>query len=230
MTGAMFSAVTYVGLPIGSGGAHSLGRMSRRAAYERTMSFLQTCTEPVSASRYRFAVHDVPELARQPDLEAELELRFGQGKRVSVPADRVGEALEMLDDIHPSPRINGGWHRCGSTWSQGSGSLTRRPDRPYLARTPGDSQGRSTCGASPLGTSSLSLNIHNSASLAINLCIPDADDEWLHRIVPWLQDHLPFKMSAKHWRSWTPTKTGSFKSRRMAPPDAPHVYGRVASS
>ena len=47
MAEVTFAAVTSVGLPISSGGAHSLGRMSRRTAYERTRSFLEACTEPV---------------------------------------------------------------------------------------------------------------------------------------------------------------------------------------
>lgn len=96
--------------------------------------------------------------------------------------------------------------------------MTPRPDRSSPARTPGRYAGVEYVWSVPLGTSSLSLSIHKSASPAINLCIPDADDELLHRIVPWPQDYLPFKMSAKQWRTWTPTKTGSFKSRRIPPP------------
>jgi len=60
------AAVTYVGLPISSGGAHSLGRMSRRAAYQRTIAFLQACTQPVGAIDYTFKVHDVPDLEPVP--------------------------------------------------------------------------------------------------------------------------------------------------------------------
>ena len=217
-SGAVFTAVTYVGLPIGSGGAHLLGRMSRRTAYERTMSFLQACTEPVGPARHGFTVCNVPQLARQHDLEAELELRFGQGRRVSVPADRVEEALEMLDDVHPQPTNQ--WGLAPLWFSMESGF--RLLDPATGQALPGQDAvryaGKEYVWNNPLGTSSLSLSIHNSASLAINLCIPDADDELLHRIVPWLQEHLPFKMSAKHWRSWTPTKTGSFKSRRIPPP------------
>jgi hypothetical protein len=47
MTDSAPTAVTYDGLPVSSGCAHSLGRMTRRAAYDATMSFLRTCTQPV---------------------------------------------------------------------------------------------------------------------------------------------------------------------------------------
>jgi hypothetical protein len=149
MTDVPWSAVTYVGLPIGSGGVHSLGRMSRRVAYERTTSFLQTSTELVSPTQCSFHVLDVPELSRQLDLEAELERRFGPGKRVAVPADRVDEALELLDDIHPQPTISGGWHRFGSGPSRVSKFLTRRQETSYRASTLSDSPGLSMYRAFP---------------------------------------------------------------------------------
>ncbi|WP_091564269.1 hypothetical protein [Arthrobacter sp. ok362] len=218
MTDAAFSAVTYVGLPIGSGGAHSLGGMSRRAAYEQATSFLETCTELVSPNKYTFEVHEVPDLSRQLDLEAELERRFGQGKRVAVPADRVNEALEWLDDIHPQPTNQWGmapiWFRAQSSFrivDPATGQVLPGQNAERFA-------GAEYVWSVPLGTSDFGLILDNSARLAIDLCIPDADGEMLRRVVPWLQDHLPFKLSAKQWRSWTPTKFGSFKSRRMAAP------------
>ena len=228
MTDVPCSAVTYVGLPIGSGGAHSLGRMSQRVAYERTTSFLQTCTELVSPTQYTFHVLDVPELSRQLDLEAELERRFGPGeerrfgpgKRVAVPANRVDEALELLDDIHPQPTNQWGM---APIWFLAESSFQILDPATGIV-LPGQHAER-FAGAEyvprvPLGTSDLHLILDNRARLGINLCIPDADNELLQGIVPWLEDHLPFKMSAKQWRSWTPTKSGSFKSRRMAAPDS----------
>jgi hypothetical protein len=95
------AAVTYIGLPISSGGAHSLGRMSRRVAYARTIAFLDACTQPVGAIEYKFAVNDVPELKPVPSLERELARRFGNDARVK--AERVSDALDFLDDIDPQP-------------------------------------------------------------------------------------------------------------------------------
>jgi hypothetical protein len=70
----------------------------------------------------------------------------------------------------------------------------------------------------PLGISRLALNLSNSASLGIDLRLPDADEETLARLVPWLQANLPCRFSARHWKRWTPTKTGSFKASKIAPP------------
>lgn len=162
----------------------------------------------------------MPELSRQLDLEAELERRFGQGERVSVPADRVDEALELLDDIHPQPTNQWGmapiWFRAQASFKIVDPATGNVLPGQHSERFAGTEYAWSV----PLGTSDLSLILDNSAGLGIDLCIPDADNELLQRIVPWLQDHLPFKMSAKQSRSWTPTKSGSFRSRRMAAPSS----------
>jgi hypothetical protein len=57
------------------------------------------------------------------------------------------------------------------------------------------------------------LILDNSARLGITLCIPDVDVGLLSRLLPALQEHAPCKLSRKQWRSWTPTKARTLKSR-----------------
>lgn len=207
------AAVTYTGLPISSGGAHSLGRMSRRDAYERTIAFLDTCTQPVGSIEHKFTVHNVPELAPVLGLERELRRRFGDYSNIA--AERVADALAFLDGIDPQPTNKWGM---APLWFS-AGCRFRVIDPSTAGPLPGQNlerfNGLEYEWGVPLGTSSLHLSLHNRASFGIDLCIPDADDEVLRRVVPWLQDYLPFKFSPKHWRVWTPTKTGSFKARKM---------------
>jgi hypothetical protein len=210
------AAVTYIGLPISSGGAHSLGRMSRRVAYARTIAFLDACTQPVGAIEYKFAVNDVPELKPVPSLERELARRFGNDARVK--AERVSDALDFLDDIDPQPTNQWGmapiWFWARSKFQV----LDPATGRPLPGQNAERFHGVEYQWRVPLGTSSIHLVLHNSASLGIELCIPDANEEVLRRVVPWLQDYLPFKFSPKQWRAWTPTKAGSFKVRKMTAP------------
>lgn len=211
------AAVTYIGLPISSGGAHSLGRMSRRVAYERTTAFIHACTQPLDPIEYRFDVPDVPGL--RPDVRLRLGLkvrrRFGDGH---VPEDRVPEALDFLDEIDPQPTNKWGmapvwfWASCRFL------ILDPSTGRPLSGQDPGRFHGVDYEWKVPLGTSAVHLTLHDHATLGIELCIPDADDEVLRRVVPWLQGYLPFKFSPKHWREWTPTQTGSFKVRKMTAP------------
>jgi hypothetical protein len=187
--------------------------MPRRVALERTRSFLQACTEPVGDPSYLLRVHDVPELRPDPMLTREVERRFGG--RVGLREDQVGDVLDFLDDIDPQPTNRWGmvpvWFRLEYQFrilDPGTGQPLPGQDP---ARFSGDILGWQV----PYGTSSLRLILNDHAAIGIELCLPDAGEELLHRVVPWLQQHLPFKLSPKQWRAWTPTRSGSFKARRL---------------
>jgi hypothetical protein len=207
------AAVTYIGLPISSGGAHSLGRMPRRVAHERTLAFLRTCTVPVGAPDYLLRVHDVPELRPDPVLEREVERRFGG--RVGLREDQVGDVLDFLDDIDPQPANRWGmvpvWFRIECQFR----IIDPDTGRLLPGQDPAHFNDEVYEWHMPLGTSGLGLILNDHAAIRIELCLPDADEELLRRVVPWLQHHLPFKLSPKQWRSWTPTRSGGFKARRM---------------
>jgi hypothetical protein len=185
------------------------------------MRFLHSCTTPTSPIDYWFAGLDVPELGRVARLEAEMRRRFGNDPirrsfpdESGVPEARVGEALEFLDEIDPQPTNQYGmapiWFWAHSRFrildpDTGLALPGQDPERfggvEYEARV-------------PLGTSSLRLILNNRAAIGLELCIPDADADLLGRVVPWLEANLPFKLSPKQWRAWTPTRNGSFKARR----------------
>jgi hypothetical protein len=210
------AAVTYVGLPISSGGAHSLGRMSRRVAYEGTTAFLRTCSRLVDPIDYSFKVYRVPELEPVPGLEQELKRRFGNP--VGLREDRLPDALDFLDDIDPQPTNQ--WGMAPIWFSMTSKFLILDPatGRPLPGQNPTRFHGVEYEPTVPLGTSGLRLILHNHAAVGIELCIPDADEDLLRRVVPWLQRNLPFKFSPKQWRAWTPTKSGSFKGGKLTAP------------
>jgi hypothetical protein len=208
------AAVTYIGLPISSGGAHALGRMTRRAAYAATMEFVATCTQLTDPIKYSFIIHSVPELKPPPGLEAGLRHRFGRFEEISP--ERVSDALDLLDLIDPQPTNKYGmehlwfWATCQFL------ILDPATGQPLPGQDPEWFHNVEYDWRKPLGRSSLRLILNNRASLGIELCIPDASEKRLRSVVPWLQSYLPFKFSPKHWRAWTPTSTGTFKARRMA--------------
>jgi hypothetical protein len=191
--------------------------MSRRDAYARTRSFIETCTEPVGAINCRFRVHHVPELAPILRLERELERRFG--RHGEIQQERIDDALDFLDDIDPQPTNPWGMAPIWFSVTCNFRILDPAAKRPLPGQDPGRFRGVEYERGQPLGSSRLGLMLHNQATLALDLCIPDADDGLLGRVVPWLQQSLPCRLSQKHWRAWTPTKTGSFKGRRLAAPN-----------
>lgn len=224
MTGTPPTAITYIGLPVASGGAHSLGRLSRRDAYQRTTDFLHACTEPVGPNVYSFRVFDVPELEPIVRLEQELEVRFGDyldgpGHYRAIPERLVGEALDFLDEIDPQPTNRWGMAPIWFWVAADFRILDPATGRPIPGQDPSRFSGAEYDWRVPLGSSRLRLILHNQAQIGIELCLPDADKDALGRLIPWLQQHLPFRLSPKHWRAWTPTKSGGFMARRLAVQD-----------
>src|SRR5687768_13735601 len=69
------SAVAYDGLPIGSGGAHGLGRISARVALDAWLRFLELCTE-VSAQKCWFDLPMTPGLSIDPEVKRTIEREF----------------------------------------------------------------------------------------------------------------------------------------------------------
>lgn len=217
MTATPF-AITYVGLPISSGGAHGLGRLAVREAFERTTGFLQTCTALAKPATCTVLRTNAPDLVPDPQIDARLTSQFGAGPRVQVPWERVDDALKFIESIRDQP-VNA-WGMAGY-WLQVDASF-RVLSPTSLIPLPGQSaeryNGVEYQWNTPLGTSALTLSLHKSAALAIDLCIPDTDGDDLRQVVAWLQQHLPIRFSPKHWTRWTPTKSGGYRGRKVPAP------------
>jgi hypothetical protein len=206
-------AVTYVGLPVSSGGAHSLGTMPRRVAYERTMGFLDACTASLDVLDHRFRLQRVPDL--EPPVELARALRATFGDDVALPTSRVPDALDFLDSIDPQPANRWGMVPVWFWTAAAFRILDPATGRPLDGQDPeryGNVEYEPTV---PLGTSGLHLILNDHAALGVELCIPAGDDDLVRRVVPWLQEHLPFRFSPKQWREWAPTRTGTWKARRL---------------
>lgn len=212
------AAVTYSGLPISSGGAHSLGRMSRRTAYERTIAFLDQCTVPDAerACAISFVADGVsPRVTPPAGLRDNVERRFGRSG--DIPESRIGDALDFMEEIAPQATNVYGMASVWLTMQCRFRLLDPGTGLPLPGQDPRRFGGAEYVWSVPLGESGLLLSLHNQAALAVDLCIPDATEELLRRLIPWLAASLPFKFSPKHWRVWTPTKAGSFRGRRLEP-------------
>jgi len=212
------AAVTYNGLPVSSGGAHSLGRMSRRTAYERTIRFLDQCTVPDGARAYAisFPADRVSPRVEPPlGLRDQVERRFG--KSGEIPEGRIDDALDFLDEIAPQPSNRYGMASVWLTLRCQFHLLDPGTGRPVSGQDPQRFGEVQYVWSVPLGTSGLLLSLHNQAALAVDFCIPDPTEDLLRRLAPWLAANVPFKFSPKHWRVWTPTKTGSFRGKTLEP-------------
>jgi hypothetical protein len=216
------SAVVYDGLPISSGGAHALGRISVRDAFDAWHRFLESCTEGSPITCW-FDFPATPGLAVDPELVGRVESAFagGPGGRHPVPLDRVDTALSLFESLEPLPVNQWGM---APVWLWFTSEFRMRsPTSPDV--WPGQDPGRfgefQTPSGVLLGASSSRLILQAKRSIGLSLSIPEASDTDLAEIVPWLQAALPMRLSAKHWTRWTLTKNGrSYRGRKIAPVSA----------
>jgi hypothetical protein len=215
------SAVAYDGLPISSGGAHALGRISARDALTGWLRFLETCTEASPIESY-FDFPVTPGLTVDAAVVQAVECGFprdpGRFKRLSVPWSRVEDALSLFESLEPLPTNERGM---APIWLWFTAELRLRS--PWAtALWPGQDPELfghfQTPGGVVLGASSTRLILQAKRSVGLSLSIPQATDGDLDEIVPWLQASLPMRLSRKHWTRWTLTKNGkSYRGRKIAP-------------
>jgi hypothetical protein len=201
------SALVYDGLPISSGGAHGLGRISPHDAYDAWSRFLSACTVPGAITCF-FDLPDTPELAVERSVRRLLGRTFPPaGRRFPVPTRRVPEALELLATLEPQPTNRWGM---APVWLRFSADFALRHPDGHL--WPGQDRSEfgffETPGGVRLGASMTNLSLQARRSMGLLLSVPDATDAEAVDLIPWLQSHLPFQLSPKHWTRWTLTKNG----------------------
>jgi hypothetical protein len=209
------SAVVYDGLPISSGGAHGLGRTSIHDAFSSWRGFLESCTIADAVSCY-FHLPHTPELEPARRTVRKIRKAFpAKGHRFPVPPDRIHEALDLMASLEPLPT---------NPW--GMAPIWLSADAAFSLKTPAGNiwpnQNPTAFGAfeTPtgvtLGTSRTTLHLEARRSLGLHLSIPEATDEDLTTLIPWLQAHLPFRLSPNHWTRWTLTKNNrTYRSHRL---------------
>lgn len=214
------TAVTYDGLPLAAGSSHGLGRMPVRTAHEKVVAFLARCTEPVEPLDYCFRIHDVPGLRSNPALQHEVARRFMDGHaRYPFAPEEADRALDFLESQLPQATNEFGMAPLW-LWLVARVRL-RDPDTGVLlaGQEPKRFGLSQADGGILLGTSRVQLVLDNSARMSVGLSFPDLDDDQLRELVPRLQEHLPFTLSRKHWKRWTPAKNGrGYLGRKIAPP------------
>jgi hypothetical protein len=212
------TAVTYVGLPIGSGASHKLARVGLREAHRRTQAFVDACMVEVAPRSHFFSFVQVPELPDIPDWAPRLWNRFGRGdgRRTYVADSDLDDAISFLEEVDPQPRNQWGMSPLWMFTNWKVSLLDPATAKPFPGQDPARYP-RSGYEGLSLGESSIQLVLSNSAAVSANLCFPDLDDTRLREVLPTFQAHAPFKFSSKHWRRWTPTKTGSFRSKTITP-------------
>lgn len=230
--------ISYDGLPIASGGGHGLGRIGARAAFDAVERFLAACTKTTAPVRVtitvRFEDHTQPTLiaALHASAASQLGVRLDEVdqnmyggtmvQRWPVSTKRAADTLEWLAGAKGLPKTPLGDaasvaldYDLRLKAMKGSAALPfQKPDN-YCCQAYdgyGVKLGRSGCRI-VLGESRSSM----SAILFLPFEEPGPE---LWQYARFLQSHLPFRFSHKHWKHWRLTRKGnSYVGRHIEAPD-----------
>ena len=136
-----------------------------------------------------------------------------------MPPDRIDDAVGLFESLEPLP--TNPWGMAPVWLSIVCDFRLRDPNGSGLwpGQDPQRFGGFRTPAGVRLGASSTVLNLHARRSLGLALSIPDAGDEDLAAVVPWLQNALPMRLSPKQWTRWTLTNSGtSYRGKRISVP------------
>lgn len=218
--------VTYDGLPASAGGAHSLRTKRPDTAYRRVEEFTAACTRALETPELSFRLWAGGEAGITERLTSFAAERLGGPRRRErmrtewgVPPEAVEDVLLALGSAGARAVTPHGHPLAGLVWNARVALTDASTTSPYdgldaeaFGRFAVDGYGR------VLGDSGVRATIGTTASsLSLWLSLPG--DDRLGPAAAHLQQHLPFRLSAKHWRRWRPTLDGSaYRSTRIASP------------
>lgn len=218
--------VTYDGLPASAGGAHSLRAKRPDKAFGHLQGFMDACVEPVSSLSWVFRIAAGGAPAATESLVARASERFGGPRHRArthtewnVRPEFVDDALEVLAAAGPDAVTTHGSSLAALTCSTQVRLVDPDVGGAYPDITADAFGGFAVDGYGRLlGDSGIRATLGTAGS-ALSLWLNLPADRRLSPGVRHLQDNLPFRLSAKHWRLWRPTRAGdSYRSTRIPSP------------
>jgi len=220
--------ITYDGLPISSGGAHTLKTRGVMNCLAAVREFLSACTTDPDPERLQVHVTQGGSLPRSFSkvLRAEfkhlgwwpIKSRFAGTLTRSwrLPLADFDAACATIEGHRPIPQTEDGMPAAlvAASWRFALVDAETREVLPhqeadcYVQETPG--------GMRRVGESTLYARFSEKTTVSVFLALPfeDAGDA-ARQYVEMLQRHFPTKFSAQHWRLWRLNKkaTGYFSRR-----------------
>ncbi|MBP6002088.1 MAG: hypothetical protein KA746_01520 [Pyrinomonadaceae bacterium] len=225
-------AITYEGLPISSGGAHSLRLKGLVSAFEALKRFVNAVSlEPVPTSVV-LELFDLGEggFTHFLSLEAELDKKFDRkqsrqigeytGSQWEVSPTQLEPLIYDIERLRPIPNagyagrslvVNVFWNL---VFADPNGHQLPFQSRNEYLQFGVDFQRY-------LGESFVYARISETSTAHLFLSLPfeEANDE-ARSLVTRIQTHFPARLSSKHWKRWTLTKNNkSYVGRKI--PDWP---------
>lgn len=228
------SIITYDGLPISNGGAHTLRTKSPLVALEQVRSFNASCTNAVLPKNVLIEVvtgEGIPEEFSSPLIKqftAELGVPKQRGLGASIghqwplTAQQVDSYVDLIEKTKPLP-IHLYKLQSIAVIALFEFHLTAPQSRIILPNQGAAHYGRYSPGhAQLLGESHLFARISERSTVSLFLNFPfEEASESFRQSVAFVQEHLPFSLSSSHWKQWRLSKSGaSYVGRKFNVPKA----------
>lgn len=226
--------VTYDGLPLASGGAHSLRTRSPLAALAQVRSFLSSCTDSLQPQKAWIEVvsgANVPVEFSAPlvaKLRAELRApgnrrAYGAGNTANVwpiAAAQMDAFVELVEQSCPLPAMPNRLQPV-TVAANFKFQLLHPQSRAVLPWQGAAFYGNfSAAPGQLLGESQLYARISGRSTVSLFLSFPFEDvSQDLLAATGFVRAHLPFPLSPNHWKRWRLTKNAKgYLGRRLPPP------------
>ncbi|MFJ8689665.1 hypothetical protein [Micromonospora wenchangensis] len=221
--------VTYDGLPAASGGAHGMRVRRAAAAHAGVVAFMTRCVEPVGTVSCTFRVRAGGCEHRSAHWRELVTGILGGPRRTDrthwewgVRDDRIDGLLAALDAATPVDVTPHGHSLAALVVNAPGRLIDPSSGAPYVGVSPEaagefavDGYGRT------LGASGVRATFGTAAS-SLSLWLSFPGDERLADAAAHVQAHVPVRLSAKHWRRWSPARPGNgYRSVRIPSPTNP---------
>ncbi|QNR24541.1 hypothetical protein [Croceimicrobium hydrocarbonivorans] len=211
--------LSYEGLPIKSGGAHSVSRESPKVNYEKTLGFLNLFADNIKAESVELTLYKSKNKEYSVlNLLTELTIKFGIPKTKndgwlkswtwSLKDENIQKGFEMLELNKDLPKNPVGPITLNFCWN-------------FLFKDPKTNQVLPNQELIPVldfrvKNSRIYLRLSQESTISVWFAFPFARiDKYESAFIGELKSKLPFKASDKHWRMWEKSSNGNWIPRKI---------------
>lgn len=228
------AVVTYDGLPVSSGGGHTLRSRCARDTFGQITHFFDSCTAPLQPVRFTIELvtgNGIPKHFSAP-LQTDLTKHYGPAHSRSLGSNSghiwaiqekdVVSILALIDDLRPLPVHPYKLQPISLNVLSSFQLINPANNDPYPHQNPESCLNFQPGFGQQLGVSQAYARIseRSTLSLFLNFTLLGESDE-LAQAVQSVQKHLPFQLSKSHWKRWSLTKRGdSYLGRKISAPRA----------
>ncbi|MEO1032131.1 MAG: hypothetical protein AAFX55_12035 [Bacteroidota bacterium] len=211
--------ISYEGLPIHSGGAHSIGKKSPKASYTQTLDFLNVFADNTQAESIELTLYESEKKEYSAlKLLTKLTMKFGIPKTRNdswlrtwtwrLTEKDIEKELKILDLNNELPANPAGPIVFNFCWNfHFKDPYTNRvlPNQELIPEL--DSR---------IKNSQIYLRLSKKSTISVWFALPfEKMGTYESEFIKALTSHLPFKTSDKHWRIWNKSDKGHWTPRKL---------------